>query len=86
MNQFFTDLQKYKTISSNIEENQCGLNEIRTLCKNLNGTEDLVREKIQLKKQELETLKCDFINIMDMYARIISLSQLSVDMYQLSDN
>jgi len=81
MNRLSVELQKLqecKNMSSHIEENQCELNEIKTTCKSLNGTENLVREKIRLKRHELETLSRDFSNIMDVYSRIINLSLITL--------
>lgn len=75
----FQKLQECKTMSLKVESNQRKLNEIKTICKNLNDTEILLREKIYLKKQELETIKLDYANIIDAYTQIINLSQLKIN-------
>lgn len=67
-------LQECKDMSSKIETNQCKLTEIKTLCKNLNDTEFLLREKIHLKRQELEIINSDLTNVIDTYTQIINLS------------
>ena len=80
MNRISVELQKLqecKNMSTRIEENQHELNDIRTTCKTLCGTEDILREKIHLKRHELEALTRDYANITDMYSRIINLALIT---------
>lgn len=64
----------YKYLISNINKNQEALYEIKSLNLSLNSAEDLLREKIKLRYQELTTLNKEYTCIMDTYTQIIKVT------------
>ena len=64
----------YENLSSNINKNQLALYEIKSLDMSLNAAEDVLRDKILLRYQELNTLNKEYTNIMETYSQIITIT------------
>lgn len=69
-----TSTDIYKQLSSNINKNQEALYEIKSLNVSLNSAEDVLRDKIQLRYQELTTLNKEYTSIMETYSQIIKIT------------
>lgn len=66
----------YKNLSTNNNKNQAALYEIKNLNLSLNTSEDLIKEKIRLRYQELDTLNKEYTSIMEIYAQIIRVNKV----------
>jgi len=66
----------YKNMSMISDKNQNVLYEIKEADTTLNAAEDILRDKIQLKYQQLDNLNREFTNIMETYSQIIRSSQI----------
>jgi len=66
----------YKNMSMVSDKNQNVLYEIKEADATLNAAEDILRDKIQLKYQQLDNLNKEFTNIMETYSQIIRSSQI----------
>lgn len=64
----------YQQLSSVNLSKQSSLDEIRSINNALNKAEDLLREKITLRYHELDSLKCEYSNIIETYGSIIRFS------------
>lgn len=59
------------TLLTTNKQDQLALDEIKNISKSLNNTEDILREKIQLRYQELDILNKEYTSILETYSQII---------------
>jgi len=64
----------YTKLSGINKDNQDQLNEIRTILSTLDKTEDLLRDKIKLRHQELDVINREYAGIIEAYNHIMQTS------------
>ena len=67
-------MNNYNELTTINDNKQKAIDEIRSTCTSLNKSEDALREKIALRKEELNIYIKDFTSIIDTYNQIIKSS------------
>lgn len=64
-------MDNYKDMINVNMEKQNMINEIKTISKSLDDSERAVREKIELRLRELDSLNREYINVVETYGHIV---------------
>lgn len=67
-------MENYQKLNTCNQDKQKVISNIKSTCNTLDKAEDILREKISLRKHELSTLKRDFNNMIETYTHIIRAS------------
>jgi hypothetical protein len=64
-------MDEYQKLSTINDDKQKNLNTIKSICTSLDNAERILKEKIEFRHRELDTLKKDYSNIVETYGHII---------------